>query len=50
MWDTSEGVSEEAVDRAMGRLRERLGDDPANPVYLRTVRGEGFELLNYQIE
>lgn len=50
VWDTSEGVSEEAIDRAIGRLRAKLRDDPGQPVYLRTERGEGFKLLHYEVE
>lgn len=33
------------VDVAIHRLRRRLGDDPVNPKYLRTVRGKGYLLL-----
>lgn len=50
VWGTTEGVSDEAIDRAIGRLREKLGDDPSSPVHLGTERGEGFKLLNYAIE
>jgi two-component system response regulator VicR len=31
-----------AIDVAMRRLREKLEDDPANPVYLMTKRGAGY--------
>jgi DNA-binding response OmpR family regulator len=50
VWGTPEGVTQEAIDRAMGRLREKLSDDPSNPIYLVTARGEGFKLLHYEIE
>jgi DNA-binding response OmpR family regulator len=30
------------VDIRVGRLRRKLEPDPANPVYIRTVRGEGY--------
>ncbi len=33
------------VDVAIHRLRRRLGDDPVNPRYLKTVRGRGYLLL-----
>jgi hypothetical protein len=50
VWGTPAGVSDEAIDQAIGRLREKLADNPDTPVYLRTQRGEGFELLNYEVE
>jgi two-component system phosphate regulon response regulator OmpR len=33
------------VDVAIHRLRRRLGDDPVDPKYLKTVRGKGYLLL-----
>jgi two-component system phosphate regulon response regulator OmpR len=30
------------VDIRVGRLRRRIEPDPANPVFIRTVRGEGY--------
>jgi DNA-binding response OmpR family regulator len=30
------------VDIRVGRLRRKIEPDPANPVYVRTVRGEGY--------
>jgi DNA-binding response OmpR family regulator len=30
------------VDIRVGRLRRKIETDPANPVYIRTVRGEGY--------
>jgi len=42
----SEGISEQAIDALVRRLRERLaGVDPRQP-YLVTVRGHGFRLDN----
>jgi hypothetical protein len=49
VWGTPEGIGEAAIDQAVRRLRERLGDDQVNPVYLRTERGRGFRLLNYEV-
>lgn len=34
-----------AVDHAIHRLRQKIEDDPANPRFLHTVRGAGFQLL-----
>jgi len=36
--------SERAVDVQINRLRRKIEDDPANPVYLQTVRGKGYIL------
>lgn len=30
------------IDIRVGRLRRKIEPDPANPVYIRTVRGEGY--------
>lgn len=36
--------SERAVDVQINRLRRKIENDPANPVYLQTVRGKGYIL------
>lgn len=38
------GASERSVDVQITRLRRKIEDDPANPVYLQTVRGVGYRL------
>jgi len=38
------GVQTRTVDMAIARLREQLGDDPANPSVVVTVRGRGYML------
>ncbi|MGQ3673021.1 response regulator [Xanthobacter sp. TB0136] len=38
-------TSERAVDVQVNRLRRKLEKDPANPVYLQTVRGIGYRLV-----
>ena len=35
-------VSDRAIDQYVKRLREKLGDDPAEPRYVSTVRGAGY--------
>ena len=40
---TSTG-SERAIDVQINRLRRKIETDPANPVYLQTVRGKGYIL------
>ncbi len=36
---------ERSIDVYISRLRQKLGDDPANPQYLKTVRGAGYMLV-----
>jgi two-component system phosphate regulon response regulator OmpR len=36
--------TERAVDVQINRLRRKIESDPANPVYLQTVRGKGYIL------
>ena len=40
-----EGVSNEAMDRLVGRLRQKIEPDPQAPRYLQTVRGFGYLYL-----
>ncbi|NWF68879.1 MAG: FHA domain-containing protein [Chloroflexi bacterium] len=42
----SEGVSEQAIDALVRRLRDRLGEIDADNQYIVTVRGHGFRLDN----
>ena len=42
VWDTNWFGSTKTLDVHVGQLRRKLGDDPAAPAYLRTVRGVGF--------
>jgi two-component system phosphate regulon response regulator OmpR len=39
------GASERTVDVQITRLRRKIETDPANPVYLQTVRSVGYRLL-----
>ena len=43
---SSEGVSEQAIDALVRRLRERLAESDAEYRYIVTVRGHGFRLDN----
>jgi DNA-binding response OmpR family regulator len=36
------GPNDRTVDIRVARLRRKLEPAPANPVYIRTVRGEGY--------
>jgi two-component system phosphate regulon response regulator OmpR len=40
----SDSGGERAVDVQINRLRRKIENDPANPVYLQTVRGKGYIL------
>jgi two-component system, OmpR family, phosphate regulon response regulator OmpR len=40
--DLSGNESERSVDVQINRLRRKIEADPANPVYLQTVRGRGY--------
>ncbi|NDY92815.1 response regulator [Ideonella livida] len=46
--DLTQGREADPLDRAIdvqiSRLRQRLGDDPREPRYIKTVRGEGYVL------
>jgi hypothetical protein len=47
VWGGIDGVSDEAIDKAIERLREKLGDDPDASIYIKTERNQGFKLTNY---
>jgi two-component system, OmpR family, response regulator RegX3 len=42
VWDVNWFGSTKTLDVHIGWLRRKLGDDPADPTYIRTVRGVGF--------
>ncbi len=44
VWDTTWFGSTKTLDVHVSQLRRKLGDDPAAPRYLHTVRGVGFRL------
>ncbi len=44
VWETTWFGSTKTLDVHVSGLRRKLGDDPAAPRYLRTVRGVGFRL------
>ena len=48
VWDsnTKQGVSEEAIDQLISRLREKIEDDKNNPKHIITLRGRGYQFLN----
>jgi DNA-binding response OmpR family regulator len=44
VWAESWGGNEHLVDVHIGHLRRKLGDDPAAPRYVITVRGVGYRM------
>lgn len=48
VYQTTEGVSDEAIDSLVFRLRQKIETDPKNPVYLITQRGRGYQLMNVE--
>ena len=44
VWGEGWVGDEHLVDVHIGHLRRKLGDDPANPVFIRTVRGVGYRM------
>ncbi len=44
VWGEGWVGDEHLVDVHIGHLRRKLGDDPANPVFIKTVRGVGYRM------
>jgi DNA-binding response OmpR family regulator len=45
VWDMNWFGSTKTLNVHIGWLRRKLGDDPEDPRYIRTVRGVGFCLV-----
>jgi DNA-binding response OmpR family regulator len=45
VWDVNWFGSTKTLDVHIGWLRGKLGDDPAEPRFIQTVRGVGFRLI-----
>lgn len=39
------GITDQAVDQLIFRLRRKIEDDPNNPIHLQTVKGRGFKFV-----
>jgi two-component system response regulator RegX3 len=50
VWDTNWFGSTKTLDVHIGWLRRKLGDDPAHPTYIETVRGFGFRFAAPEVE
>ena len=50
VWRLREDTDTRAIDNFIVRLRRYIEDDPANPVFLRTVRGIGYRFEPQSVE
>jgi DNA-binding response OmpR family regulator len=46
VYQATEGVSNQAIDSLVFRLRQKIEVDAGSPVYLVTERGRGYRLTN----
>jgi DNA-binding response OmpR family regulator len=46
LYEHGETVVDRVVDVHIGKLRQKLGDDPNAPRYIRTVRGFGYQFAD----
>jgi two-component system response regulator RegX3 len=49
VWDVNWFGSTKTLDVHVRSLRKKLGDDPANPTYIETVRGVGFRFIASEV-
>ena len=42
---SKEGVTDQALDQLISRLRKKIEKDPNNPVHLQTIKGRGFKFI-----
>ncbi len=45
LWDIEGDVFNRSVDVLVSRLRQKLGDDPKNPQFIKTIWGSGYMLM-----
>lgn len=50
VWGHDRAVTDRTVDVYILRLRQKVETDPANPVYIRSVRGFGYSFHHPEIE
>lgn len=43
---STEGVTDQALDQLIFRVRKKIEDDPNNPTHLQTVKGRGFRFIH----
>ncbi len=49
VWGDEQGAKSKVVDVTVRRLREKIELDPSSPVYLQTVRGQGYRFVDPQV-
>jgi two-component system phosphate regulon response regulator OmpR len=45
LWDIEWDMTNRSVDVLISRLRQKLGDDPKNPQFIKTVWGSGYMFI-----
>lgn len=50
LYEQGEAVVDRTVDVHIGHLRQKLGDDPATPGFIHTVRGFGYRFADRETE
>lgn len=50
VWGHDRAVTDRTVDVYVLRLRQKIEDDPANPQYIRSVRGFGYSFNEFDME
>lgn len=45
VWKTPQAISLRTIDRYITTIRRKIEDDPASPVYLQTIYGEGYRFI-----
>ena len=45
LYDTSYNGYDRSIDLYVSRVRQKIGDDPVSPKYLKTVRGTGYQFI-----
>lgn len=43
---TQEGVTDQALDQIIYRLRKKIEPDPNNPVHIQTIKGKGYRFVS----
>ena len=47
LYPNGELVIDRVIDVHIGKVRQKIGDDPANPTFIHTVRGIGYRFVDF---